>query len=62
MGDPAKLDADRETFKERYLAVYGADAPRRSMGADVSLLYQFVHQIALDDFVVYRSHKDYRLP
>lgn len=61
MGDLGTLDADREAFNERHLSVYGAEAPRWPMGTDISMLFQFVHQIASGDIAVYRSHVDHRL-
>lgn len=42
LGDLSALAADREAFKQQYRAVYGQDAPARSMETDVSLRFRFL--------------------
>lgn len=58
MDDLRVLAVDRESFKHQYQAVYGQNAPPRSMGADVGMLFTFVHGIREGDVVVWRSLVD----
>lgn len=57
MGDLSLLSPDREAFKARVAEVY----PEKKPGAipnNAGQLYRFVHEIQIDDFVVYPSKRD----
>lgn len=54
MGDLSRLEANRESFKEYYQNVYG-NAKKGSIASGVGMLYRFIHEIKIGDYIVYPS-------
>lgn len=57
MGDLSKIEASREAFKEHYTQVY-PDAKKGSVANGAGMLYRFVHEVQVGDYVVYPSKID----
>ena len=53
-GDLSKIKADREDFKEHYVEVY-PDAKKGSIGTSAGMLYRFIHEMSIGDYVVFPS-------
>lgn len=57
MGDLSKIDASRDAFKEKYLQVY-PDAKKGSVANGAGMLYRFVCEVQIGDYVVFPSKID----
>lgn len=57
MGDLSDLPPDREAFRERYVKVY-PDAKKGNVGNSVGMLFRFVHEIQLGDYIIFPSKSD----
>src|SRR5665647_1314467 len=57
MGDLSKIDSNRAAFKELYIAIY-TDAKKGSIANGAGMLYRFVNEVHIGDYVVYPSKKD----
>ena len=57
MGDLSVLDPDRESFREKYIATY-PDSKKGSVATSSGMLYRFVHEIQIGDYVVFPSKTD----
>ncbi len=57
MGDLSKIGADRNNFKSRYSEVY-PDATKNSISTCSGMLYRFVHEMNINDYVVFPSKQD----
>ncbi|MBR2782936.1 MAG: restriction endonuclease [Firmicutes bacterium] len=57
MGDLAALAPDRESFREKYTAIY-PDSKKGSVATCSGMLYRFVHEIQIGDYVVFPSKTD----
>lgn len=53
-GDLSKLKNSRDAFKERYLQVY-PDAKKGSIATAAGMLYRFIHEIQIGDYIIYPS-------
>lgn len=56
-GDLSKVTATREAFKERYAQIYPNDKPR-AIPTSAGMLYRFIHEIKIGDYVVFPSKVD----
>ena len=54
MGDLSKIEASRETFKEKYIKAY-PEAKKGSIATSAGMLYRFIHEISIGDYVVFPS-------
>lgn len=57
MGDLTKIKSNRDDFKEHYSKVY-PDAKKRSIANGVGMLYRFVYDVQIGDYVVFPSKVD----
>ena len=57
MGDLSLLPADRDAYKEKYMAVY-PEASQGNVNNGAGMLYRFCHEAKIGDYVVYPSKKD----
>lgn len=57
MGDLSALAPDRDSFKEKYTAVY-PDAKKGNVATGSGMLYRFVHEVQIGDYVVFPSKTD----
>lgn len=57
MGDLSKIDANRDAFKEKYLQIY-PDAKKGSVANGAGMLYRFVYEVQIGDYVVFPSKID----
>ena len=57
MGDLSKIDANRDAFKEKYLQIY-PDAKKGSVANGAGMLYRFVCEVQIGDYVVFPSKID----
>ncbi|MBA2246641.1 MAG: hypothetical protein H0W23_00815 [Chloroflexia bacterium] len=57
-GALTELPGERDAFRSKVAAIYGPDAPSRSVGADAGMLFRFVHEMQIGDLIVYRSRVD----
>ena len=60
MGDLSQLEANRAAFKEKYAAVYPA-ARKGRISPHAGMLYRFVHEVGIGDYVVFPSKIDRRI-
>lgn len=56
-GNLSKVEATREAFKEHYAEVY-TDAKKGSIPTSSGMLYRFIHEIQIGDYVVFPSKSD----
>lgn len=56
-GDLRKVEATREAFKEHYLKTY-PDGKKGAVGTSSGMLYRFIHEIKIGDYVVFPSKND----
>ncbi len=54
MGDLSLLPSERNAFKQKYLQVY-SDAKPQSAANSAGMLYRFVHEVKIGDYVVFPS-------
>ena len=57
MGDLSALAPDRDSFEEKYTAVY-PDAKKGNVATGSGMLYRFVHEVQIGDYVVFPSKTD----
>ena len=60
MGDLSKLPDNRDTFKEKYRNVY-IDAKKGAIGTSAGMLYRFVHELQIGDYIVFPSKIDRKI-
>lgn len=60
MGDLSNLESNRQTFKERYTSTY-ADAKKGSIANGAGMLYRFVNEVQVGDYVVFPSKIDRKI-
>lgn len=56
-GNLSKVEATRDAFKERYAEVY-TDAKKGSIPTSSGMLYRFIHEVQIGDYVVFPSKSD----
>lgn len=54
MGDLSKIEANRDAFKEKYMATY-PDTKKGSIATGAGMLYRFCHEVQVGDYVVFLS-------
>ena len=54
IGDLSKIPADRESFKKKYAEAYD-DAKPQSIANSAGMLFRFMHEAKIGDYVVYPS-------
>lgn len=59
-GDLSKVEPTREAFKERYVEVF-PDAKRGSVPTSSGMLYRFIHEVQVGDYVVFPSKSDRKI-
>lgn len=57
MGDLSSIEVDREAFKEKFRQIYPDSKPQAVPGA-AGMLFRFVHEIQIGDYVVFPSKCD----
>ena len=57
IGDLSKIDASREAFKARYIEMI-PDAKKGSIATCSGMLYRFIHEVQIGDYVVFPSKSD----
>ena len=57
MGDLSVLAPDRESYRDKYLAVF-PDAKKGSVATSSGMLFRFVHEMQIGDYVVFPSKTD----
>lgn len=57
MGDLSALAPTRDAFRDKYVDVY-PDAKKGSVGTGVGMLYRFLYEIQVGDFIVFPSKID----
>lgn len=57
MGDLQPLDSTRDSFKEQYSKTY-PDAKKGSVATGAGMLFRFVHEVQIGDYVVFPSKID----
>lgn len=57
MGDLSKIEATREAFKARYIEMI-LDAKKGSIATCSGMLYRFIHEVQVGDYVVFPSKSD----
>lgn len=60
IGDLRKIKAERDAFKEKYAQVY-PDAKKGSIANGAGMLYRFVCEVQIGDYVVFPSKIDRRI-
>lgn len=56
-GDLSQVEASREAFKARYEKVY-PEAKRGSIATGAGMLYRFIHEMQIGDYVIFPSKMD----
>jgi len=57
MGDLSDLAPDREAFREKYIVTY-PNSKKGSVSTSSGMLYRFVHEVQIGDYVVFPSKTD----
>ena len=57
MGDLSAIVPDREAFRQKYAAAY-PDSKKGSIATSSGMLYRFVHEMQIGDYVVFPSRTD----
>lgn len=60
MGDLSKIEVTREAFKDHYLKTY-PDAKKGNIANGAGMLFRFVHEMQIGDYVVFPSKIDRRI-
>lgn len=60
MGDLSLLPPSREGYKEKYIAVY-PDAKKQSVATGAGMLYRFVHELNVGDYIIFPSKMDRKI-
>ena len=59
-GDCSKLEATREAYKNHYIKSY-PDGKKGAVPTSAGMLYRFVHEMMIGDYVVYPSKSDRKI-
>ena len=59
-GDCSKLEPTREAYKNHYIKVY-PDSKKGAIATSAGMLYRFVHEMRIGDYVVYPSKTDRKI-
>lgn len=59
-GDLTKVDASRDAFKAHYLEAY-PDAKKGQIANGAGMLYRFLHEVQIGDYVVFPSKTDRKI-
>lgn len=59
-GDLSKVEANRDAFKARYLEAY-PDAKKGQIANGAGMLYRFLHEVQIGDYVVFPSKTDRKI-
>ena len=59
-GDLKEVDDDRDSFKEHYAKVY-PDATKGQINTSVGMLYRFLNEVEVGDYVVFPSKADRKI-
>ena len=57
MGDLSVLEPTRDAFRDKYVQVY-PDAKKGSIGTGVGMLYRFLYEIQVGDYIIFPSKAD----
>ena len=57
MGNLKQIESNRTAFKEKYAKVY-PNAPKQSVANGAGMLFRFVHEVQIGDYVIYPSKAD----
>jgi restriction system protein len=57
IGDLSIIDPDRESFRKQYFSTY-PDSKKGSVATSSGMLFRFVHEIQIGDYVVFPSKTD----
>ena len=57
MGDLSALDPNRESFRKKYSTTY-PDSKKGNVATSTGMLYRFVHEIQIGDYIVFPSKTD----
>jgi len=57
IGDLSEINASRDAFKEKYENTY-PDAKKGSIATGAGMLYRFIHEVQIGDYIVYPSKID----
>lgn len=60
MGDLSALANDRDAFKDKYQSIY-PDSKIKSISLSAGMLYRFLYEVKIDDYVIYPSKVDKRI-
>lgn len=60
MGDLSAISTSRDAYKEKYIEVY-PDAKKGSIATSAGMLYRFVHEVQVGDYVVFPSKIDRKI-
>ncbi|HPX93254.1 MAG TPA: restriction endonuclease [Bacillota bacterium] len=60
MGDLRKLEPSREAYKEHFAKVF-PEAKKGSIPTSAGMLFRFVHELKIGDYVIYPSKQDRRV-
>ena len=60
MGDLTLIGSNRDSFKEKYIAVY-PDAKKGSIPTSVGMLFRFCHELQIGDYIVFPSKSDRKI-
>ncbi len=60
MGNLSAINATRDAYKEKYLAVY-PNAKKGSIPTSAGMLYRFVHEVQEGDYVIFPSKTDRKI-
>ena len=59
-GDLTRVKANREAFKAHYAEVY-PEAKKGQIANGAGMLYRFLHEVQIDDYVVFPSKTDRKI-
>lgn len=59
-GDLTKVEASRDAFKAHYIEAY-PDAKKRQIEHGAGMLYRFIHEVQIGDYVVFPSKSDRKI-
>ena len=57
MGDLSLINSNRDAFRQKYVETY-PDAKKGNVGNSMGMLYRFVHEVQIGDYVVFPSKSD----
>ena len=59
-GDLSKVEANRDAFKAHYIEAY-PDAKKGQIANGAGMLYRFIHEVQIGDYVVFPSKTDRKI-